>query len=91
MTLGEKLTSESNGSLIIVSVAPEPLFQPNSHSKGGAFPHSPTRQLTQASPFIAYQENSSLPLCESSDIAPTSDFCADQLKKLSRGRGIERT
>ena len=59
MTLGEKLTTESNGSLVVVSVAPEPLFQPNSHSRGGAFPHSPDRQLTQASPFIAYQVNGS--------------------------------
>ncbi|EJD05533.1 FAD-binding domain-containing protein [Fomitiporia mediterranea MF3/22] len=51
---GQRLSAENNESTIIVIVQPEPLYKPFSHSRGGAYPHPPSRELTPACPFIVY-------------------------------------
>ncbi len=45
----------------MVSVGAEPFLKPNSHDRGGAYPHSPARQITPASPFIGFQTDPTLP------------------------------
>lgn len=62
MAFGKQLTDQSPDELIVVSIAPEPFFKPFSHSRGGAYPHSPSREVTPASTFIAYQANATTPL-----------------------------
>lgn len=56
--ISDSLSEQTNGSLVIVSVAPEPFLHPNAHSRGGAFPHPPSRDVTPASTFIVYQASS---------------------------------
>ncbi|EJD05537.1 FAD-binding domain-containing protein [Fomitiporia mediterranea MF3/22] len=62
VSFGEQLSAQHNGSTVIVSIAPEPFFNPFSHSRGGAYPHPPSRQVTPASAYFAYQEDPSAPL-----------------------------
>ncbi|KAI5120619.1 hypothetical protein M0805_008094 [Coniferiporia weirii] len=61
-SLGSQLAAQNNGSTVIVSISPEPFLNPFAHSQGGAYPHPPSRQVTPASPFIAYQTDPSLSL-----------------------------
>ncbi|KLO11827.1 FAD-binding domain-containing protein [Schizopora paradoxa] len=60
-TVGEQLTAQNNGSIVVVSVGAEPFLKPNSHDRGGAYPHSASRQITPASPFIGFQTDPTLP------------------------------
>lgn len=66
---GQRLTEQNNGSTILVVVQPEPFYQPFTHSRGGAYPHSPDRELTPACPFIVYSANANDPLGTSSYIS----------------------
>ncbi|TDL24028.1 FAD-binding domain-containing protein [Rickenella mellea] len=54
-TLGASLTQKFNGSVVVVTCSAEPFTLPFAHSKGGAYPHPPSRQVTPGSPFIAVQ------------------------------------
>ncbi|TDL24026.1 FAD-binding domain-containing protein [Rickenella mellea] len=55
LTLGASLTEKLSGSVVIVTCSAEPYIAPFAHSKGGAYPHPPTRQVTPASPWIGVQ------------------------------------
>ncbi|KAH8109499.1 FAD-binding domain-containing protein [Phellopilus nigrolimitatus] len=80
IAFGARLTEQNNGSKVIVSVSPEPFLKPFSHSRGGAYPHSSSRQVTPASPFIAYQTDPDLPLA--SQAARHASF-ASEIKQFS--------
>ena len=58
---GAALSNRVNDSLVVVTVSPEPFLNPNAQSKGGAWPHLPSRQTTPAAAFIAYQASTSVP------------------------------
>ncbi|EJD05648.1 FAD-binding domain-containing protein [Fomitiporia mediterranea MF3/22] len=59
ITTGDKLTAATNSTVVVIMV-PEPFLNPFSHSRGGAYPHPPSRQVTPSSPEIAYPINSNL-------------------------------
>lgn len=44
--LGKNLTAANNGSTVTVNFVAEPFVSPFAHSRGGAYPHSPSRQAT---------------------------------------------
>ena len=52
---------------LIVSVFLEPFLNPNAHSLGGAYPHTPERPLTPISPEITYFNDPNMTLGKSSD------------------------
>lgn len=54
--LGSKLAAQPENANATMSlfVEPEPFFQPFSHSRGGAYPHPPTRQVCPTGSFIIY-------------------------------------
>lgn len=54
---GTALTAQSNGSLVSVSWSAEPFLNPFAHSRGGAYPHPPTRQVTPSNPNIVLQSS----------------------------------
>lgn len=52
---GNAVTAQSADALAVVSCSAEPFLDPFAHSRGGAYPHPPTRQVTPGSPFVAIQ------------------------------------
>lgn len=76
---GAALNALANGTLVVVTVSPEPFLHPNAHSRGGAFPHLPSRETTPAAAFIAYQATTTVP----------HSVFIDALKTMSRN--IRRT
>lgn len=78
-----RLTSlpENRNTTIIVSLAPEPFFNAFSHSRGGAYPHPASRQVTPMSSFVAYSADPTIPLGQyavhpSAKRAPTLVLCS---------------
>ena len=62
---GSQLQAENNESIISVNAKPDPFISAFAHSKGGAYPHSPSRPLTPAAMAIIYQiPNATVPLGE---------------------------
>lgn len=53
----ERLTAASNGSAVAVSMTSEPFLNLFSNSRGGAYPHSPSRPVTPGASDILYQIN----------------------------------
>ena len=61
-SFASRLVEEKNDSTIRVNIAAEPFLNPFSHSRGGAYPHDPNRQVTPSTPSIRYQEDPGTPL-----------------------------
>lgn len=57
IALEKKLTSANNGLPSVVTVSAQPLLNPFSHSRGGAYPHPPSRQVTQMEVAVIYMIN----------------------------------
>ncbi|TDL17542.1 FAD-binding domain-containing protein [Rickenella mellea] len=53
--IGNSLMPLFNGSTLIVACGAEPFTKPFSHSRGGAYPHPPSRQVKPTAPFLALQ------------------------------------
>lgn len=71
----------NSNSTLIVSLAPEPFYNAFSHSRGGAYPHPPSRQVTPLSSFIAYTAGSGLSL--DAQVARQASFVAE-IKRLTQ-------
>lgn len=52
---GNRLHSENPDIDLSLSMSPEPFLSAFAHSKGGAYPHSPSRPVTPSSMSIIYQ------------------------------------
>ncbi|TDL24025.1 FAD-binding domain-containing protein [Rickenella mellea] len=57
VTTGTSLTEKFSGLPVVVSLTVEPFTNPFAHSRGGAYPHPSSRQVTPSSPWIAVQAN----------------------------------
>ncbi|TDL15957.1 FAD-binding domain-containing protein [Rickenella mellea] len=55
--IGNTLSAQFNGSIVIVTFSAEPFTDPFAHSRGGAYPHPPSRQVTPAQTLVAIQES----------------------------------
>ncbi|TDL26277.1 FAD-binding domain-containing protein [Rickenella mellea] len=54
-SIGNTLSAQFNGSIVAVLISAEPFTNPFAHSRGGAYPHPPSRQVTPAAPIVAIQ------------------------------------
>ena len=52
---GSQVQSENPDIQIVMSMAPEPFLGVNNHSRGGAYPHPPSRPVTPSSLSLIYQ------------------------------------
>ncbi|KAL5500909.1 hypothetical protein ACEPAH_9296 [Sanghuangporus vaninii] len=52
---GDRLTAASNGSQFTVVSGLQPFLNHFSHSRGGAYPHPPSRQVTPLAAFVVYE------------------------------------
>ncbi|KAL5500910.1 hypothetical protein ACEPAH_9297 [Sanghuangporus vaninii] len=58
--LENRLTTASNGLQVTILLAAQMFLNHFSHSRGGAYPHSPSRQVTPLAPLIIYEMNPKL-------------------------------
>ncbi|KAH8116010.1 FAD-binding domain-containing protein [Phellopilus nigrolimitatus] len=77
---GANLTAQNNGSTVVVGAAPELFLNPFSHSRGGAYPHPPSREVTPAATYISYQTDPNLPFAAQST---KHALFVSELKQLS--------
>lgn len=54
ISFGERLSTLRNSSDVIVTVGPQIMLNPFSHSRGGAYPHEPSRQLQEVTEVLIY-------------------------------------
>ncbi|TDL26136.1 FAD-binding domain-containing protein [Rickenella mellea] len=55
ISVGDSLSAQINESTVFVAWSAQPFTNPFAHSRGGAYPHPPSRQVTPAMPFVAVQ------------------------------------
>ncbi|KAL5476864.1 hypothetical protein ACEPAI_3050 [Sanghuangporus weigelae] len=88
-TLASRLSAENNGTPIVVRIAPEPFFSSFAHSRGGAYPHPPGRQVNPTATSLAYSIDASTPLADK--IALQSKFASEVriLASLIQAKAVE--
>ncbi|KAL5514286.1 hypothetical protein ACEPAG_2374 [Sanghuangporus baumii] len=84
-----RLSAENNGEPMLVSISPEPFFSSFAHSRGGAYPHPPDRQVNPSSASIAWKEDPGTPLTDK--IARQAHFVSElrNFTSLIQAKAIE--
>ncbi|KAL5514287.1 hypothetical protein ACEPAG_2375 [Sanghuangporus baumii] len=88
-TLASRLSAENSGTPIVVRIAPEPFFSSFAHSRGGAYPHPPGRQVNPTATSVAYSIDAETPLADK--IALQSKFALEvrNLATLIQAKAVE--
>ncbi|KAL5476865.1 hypothetical protein ACEPAI_3051 [Sanghuangporus weigelae] len=84
-----RLSEVNNGDPILVSISPEPFLSSFAHSRGGAYPHPPERQVNPSSASIAWKEDPGTPLADK--IARQTHFASElrNFTSLIQAKAVE--
>ncbi|KAL5521679.1 hypothetical protein ACEPAF_2427 [Sanghuangporus sanghuang] len=87
--LASRLSAENSDTSIVVRIAPEPFFSSFAHSRGGAYPHPPGRQVNPTATSLAYSIDPEAPLADK--IALQSKFASEvrNLASLVQAKAVE--